>query len=37
LFKAVLVDVHPYNKRQIKTRQCVLPKARSNSGLDLNI
>jgi len=28
----LITDVHPYNTRQIKTRQCALPKARSNSG-----
>jgi len=30
-FKFV-TDVHPYNTKQIKTRQFALPKARSNSG-----
>jgi len=28
----LITDVYPYNKRQIKTRQFALPKARSNSG-----
>ena len=28
----LITDVHSYNTRQIKTRQFVLPKARSNSG-----
>jgi len=28
----LIADVHPYNTRQIKTRQFALPKARSNSG-----
>jgi len=28
----LITDVHPYNTRQIKTRQFALPKARLNSG-----
>ena len=28
----LITDVHSYNTRQVKTRQFVLPKARSNSG-----
>ena len=28
----LITDVHSYNKRQVKTRQFALPKARSNSG-----
>jgi len=28
----LITDVHPYNTRQIKTRQFASPKARSNSG-----
>jgi len=28
----LITDVHPYNTRQIKTRQFALPRARSNSG-----
>jgi len=28
----LIADLHPYNTRQIKTRQFALPKARSNSG-----
>jgi len=28
----LITDVHPYNTRQIKTRQFALPKARSKSG-----
>jgi len=28
----VITYVHPYNTRQMKTRQFVLPKARSNSS-----
>jgi len=28
----LITDVHPYNTRQIKTRQFALPKARSNLG-----
>ena len=28
----LITGVHPYNTRQTKTRQFVLPKARSNSG-----
>jgi len=28
----LIADVHPYDTRQMKTRQFALPKARSNSG-----
>jgi len=28
----LITDVHPYNTRQIKTRQIALPKAHLNSG-----
>jgi len=31
-FKLFKLDVHPYNARQIKTRQFALPKAPSSSG-----
>jgi len=31
----LIIDVHPYNTRQIKTRQFVLPKAHSNSGANM--
>jgi len=30
-----IIDIHPYNTRQIKTRQFALPKARSNSGVTM--
>ena len=31
----LITDVHSYNTRQVKTRQFVLPKARSNSGAEM--
>jgi len=31
----LITDVHPYNIRQIKTRQFALPNARSNSGVKM--
>jgi len=31
----LITDVHPYNTKEIKTRQLALPKARSNLGVKM--